>query len=69
MILNKSVLSFLHIVRPRSFARDLLQQFLIVDLIDQRFAVGLDPMISNDTTPRVQGEAAETGSPLDVSNW
>jgi mediator of RNA polymerase II transcription subunit 5 len=55
------------LVSLRSFSRDLLQQLLGNGLIDQAFTVSVDPLISNDSTPRLQTEALDVGQDLEVS--
>lgn len=50
----------------RSFSRDLLQQLLANGLIDQAFAVSIDPLISNDSAPKLQTEAHDIGHDLEV---
>ncbi|KAF8898666.1 hypothetical protein BD779DRAFT_1607403 [Infundibulicybe gibba] len=57
------------VVRPRHtedyipgyLLRDLLQQLINVELIDTPFAVELDPLISNESIPRLHTEAQEAG--------
>ena len=44
-----------------------MQQLLSTGLIDQRFAVAVDPGISNDVTPRLQVEAQDANVDLEVS--
>ncbi|KAJ7597113.1 hypothetical protein C8J56DRAFT_851082 [Mycena floridula] len=46
---------------PRSLWRDLIQQLLSTALIDQRFALAIDPMIANDSVFRMQSEAQDHG--------
>ncbi|KAG6911908.1 hypothetical protein DXG01_000155 [Tephrocybe rancida] len=48
----------------RSFTRDLLQSMIQLDLIPMTFAIGVDPFISNDDLPRLQGEAQDCGLEL-----
>jgi mediator of RNA polymerase II transcription subunit 5 len=63
---ERSVAKTLTFVSLRSFSRDLLQQLLANGLIDQAFAISVDPLIANDSTPRLQTEALDVGHDLAV---
>ena len=51
---------------PRSFTRDFLQHLLAGGLIDQKFAVAMDPTIGNAQLSRLRSEAQEAGTDLEV---
>ncbi|KAF5377593.1 hypothetical protein D9615_005338 [Tricholomella constricta] len=50
----------------RSFSRDLLQSMIQLDLIPTSFAVGIDPLISNDDLPRLQAEAQDNNGEIEA---
>jgi len=51
---------------PGSFIRDLIQQLYAVGLIDQAFALNVDPTLANDSGTRLQAEAFEHNYTLEV---
>lgn len=46
--------------------RDFLHQLLVVGLIDQRFPVAIDKMISNDSASHLHSEAQDAGVDIEV---
>ena len=51
----------------RPFIRQLIQQLRAVDLVDQQFAITMDPTLTNDAVPRLQADAAEHNCTLEVT--
>ncbi|KAF7965853.1 hypothetical protein HWV62_41212 [Athelia sp. TMB] len=51
---------------PKSFVREFLQHLVMAGLIDHTFAITVDPMISNEHTPRLRLEVQETGIDLEA---
>jgi hypothetical protein len=55
--------------RLSPFSRDMLLQLVSTGLMDQRFALSLDPMMMNDTFPRISADAVEESTTMEVLHF